>query len=331
MTHRIILVLLTAYLCSGCNSSGAIKSRNNSVNPIQIHRFDKDLFHRITSDTSGLDTSFMEAYAPVLKVIGLSLFNRQDIQTVDFQNRLLNYYAEPALYELYQDALRKYDNIESLEKALSQGFAYLHTAFPYMQIPAVYMHVSGFGQNLLADDSLLSISVDKYLGADYPLYEDFFYPYQRQKMNPENIVSDYLTAWLLSEYPFTGNDRVLLERMIYEGKIKYIVDQALPSKTPHTLMGYAPEAYKWCKQHEKELWRAIIEHKHLYTPDYVTTSKYFSDRPATFISDAAPGNLGSWIGWQIVSKYMAKTKTSVLELMNNTDFQDILVKSKYKP
>ena len=33
----------------------------------------------------------------------------------------------------------------------------------------------------------------------------------------------------------------------------------------------------------------------LYTPDCVTTSKYFLERLSSFISDGAPGNLGTWI------------------------------------
>ncbi|MDR1332009.1 MAG: gliding motility protein GldB [Tannerella sp.] len=330
MNKRLIPALLTICLLTGCDRSGAVRG-SDVENRIHIHRFDRDLFRLISSDTPAFDEQFATEYAAMLKVVGLGIFKRQDTRSADFQDRLINYYAEPALYRLYGDALEKYDRIESLEAELGQGFARLHAFFPAMQIPAVYMHVSGFGQNLLIDDSLLSLSIDRYMGADYPLYQDFFHPFQRQKMNPENVVPDYLTAWLLSEYPFAGNDRVLLERMIYEGKIKYTVSRVLPQVAPETLAGYAPEAYRWCRQNERELWRLIIERKHLYTPDHMTTVKYFSDMPSTFVADDAPGNLGVWIGWQIVSKYMEKTKASVSELMNNSDSQDILTKSKYKP
>jgi uncharacterized protein YjaZ len=96
-------------------------------------------------------------------------------------------------------------------------------------------------------------------------------------------------------------------------------------------MGYTPEEYTWCGQNEKMLWKYIIENKHLYTPDILTVTKYFSGVPQTFIADDAPGDLGSWIGWQIVSKYMNNTKTTVESLINNTDYMEILSKSKYKP
>lgn len=70
-----------------------------------------------------------------------------------------------------------------------------------MQIPAIYMHVSGFNQNVLVGDSLLSLSIDKYMGKDYPLYQDFFYDSQKLKMQRGLVVPDYLAGWLMSEYP----------------------------------------------------------------------------------------------------------------------------------
>ncbi|MDR0757728.1 MAG: gliding motility protein GldB [Tannerella sp.] len=331
MNKRIIPVLLSVCLLAGCDRSATVKSRNDSTRPMHIHRFDRDLFHLISSNAPEPDEQFTAEYAAMLKVVGLGILKRQDTQTAVFYDHLINYYSEPALYKLYEDALEKYDRIESLEAELGEGFARLHDVFPAMQIPAVYMHVSGFGQNLLVDDSLLSLSIDKYMGEDYPLYQDFFSSYQRQRMNPENVVADYLTAWLLSEYPFRGNDRVLLERMIYEGKIKYVISRMLPRVVPESLMGYTADDLRWCKRNEGELWRLIIERKHLYTPDHVTVMKYFSDAPSTFISGDAPGCLGAWTGWQIVSQYMKKTKASLPELMGNPDFQDILARSKYRP
>ncbi len=92
-----------------------------------------------------------------------------------------------------------------------------------MQIPALYMHVSGFNQNVLVGDSLLSLSIDKYMGEDYPLYQDFSMTINAVRCNPSHVVPDYIAGWLMSEYPFNGNENVLLDRMIYEGKIKYLV------------------------------------------------------------------------------------------------------------
>ena len=193
------------------------------------------------------------------------------------------------------------------------------------------MHVSGFNQNVLVGDSLLSISIDKYLSEEYPLYQDFFYDFQRRLMTPEHIVPDYLAGWLMSEYPFEGKENVLLDRMIYEGKIKYLIHQAFPELKPEVLMGYTETSYNWCKENESNLWKAIIDRKHLYTPDLMTTNKYFDNVPSIFLASDAPGNLGSWLGWQIIDKYMRETNSTPEALMQNNDSQAILTDSKYKP
>ena len=113
---------------------------------------------------------------------------------------------------------------------------------------------------------------------------------------------DYVAGWLMSEYPFDGKENVLLDRMIYEGKIKYMVLLALPEMTPANLFGYTDQSWEWCKNNEANLWKAIVERKHLYTPDQMTTMKYFEDMPAHFLTSDAPGNIGSWIGLQIITQ-----------------------------
>ena len=326
--HFILPVVLILTHFGSCDISN---EHNSSADPIHINRFDKDLYQLITLDTPELQEQIVRDYPDMLKVIELGVLWIHDIENPDFFDRLVNYYSEPALNQLYQDALNKFEIIETMETSLSAGFHFLRTCFPTMQIPAVYMHVSGLQNNVLVDDSLLSISIDKYMGADYPLYKEFFYDYQLHKMNPDCIVPDYLKAWISSEYEFTGNARVFLERMIHEGKIMYIIHQALPKVPPEILLGYRSDEYQWCKQNEKMLWNTIIERKHLYTPDAATTARYFSDIPSVFISDDAPGDLGSWIGWQIVDKYMNRTNSSVEDLMKNTDYQEILTQSRYKP
>jgi gliding motility-associated lipoprotein GldB len=326
-TSLFALLLAASAAQPGCDTG----SREATDGAIPVRRFDRDFYRLLRMDTPEWQQQIAADYAPLLPLIEKSLFRTDSTQTPAFFERLLNYYAEPTLEQLYRDALEEYENVESIEKELGNAFRRLQNYFPGMRIPAVYMHVSGLRQNVIVADSLLSLSIDKYLGADYPLYRDFFHAGQRRRMERDYVVPDCLTAWLLSEYPFRGDSRVLLERMIYEGKIKYILHQACPQLIPERWMGYTPEEYQWCRRNEKTLWRLMIERKHLYTPDAATTGRYFSPAPSTFIADEAPGNLGVWMGWQIVAKYMDKTHTSPENLMNDGDYREILRKSKYKP
>lgn len=329
MIVRIILFLIFIFVFSACN--GQNSSAHLIADTIQIHRFDKTLFQLIQSEDTLLRQQLLQEYPEMLEITGKAILNIQSPDQPGFFDKLENYYSEPTLKGLYTHAIELYDSIEDLEQELGNGFAYLSQSFPSIPIPTVYMHVSGLNQNVLAGEHLLSLSIDKYMGKEYPLYQDFFYENQRQKMQKSYIVPDYLSGWLMAEFPFEGNESILLDRMVYEGKIKYLIAHALPDIKPYELMGYTRQEYEWCEENSKMIWKSILERKHLYTPDVMTTTKYFEEVPsANTIFPEAPGNLGSWIGWQIIEHYIKEKGDSPEELMKIENAQEILIISKYK-
>lgn len=331
MNFKIVLTFLMAISFCSCNGQQTNANTITTATPMPINRFDKALFQLINSDDTTLNRQLLEQYPQMTEILGKGVLNMQSPDMPGFFIKLENFYSEPTLKNLYADAIKKYDSVTEIEQSLGNAFAWIHETFPAMQIPALYMHVSGFNQNVLVGDSLVSLSIDKYMGEDYPLYQDFFYDYQRRKMQPSHVVPDYIAGWLMSEYPFNGKENVLLDRMIYDGKIKYLVLSALPDMAPAELLGYTSEAWEWCKNNEANIWKAIVERKHLYTPDQMTTLKYFEDMPAQFLASDAPGNIGSWVGLQIVSQFMKETNATPETLMKNENSQEILTLSKYKP
>lgn len=330
MYVRILFITALIFGCTGCKGQG--KDVFAQAGPLQIHRFDKALFRLIESGNDpAIQGELLCDYPDMMEVAGKGILNMQSPETPGFSDRLVTYYSEPTLKELYREAIAAYDSIADIEQELGRAFAFLKTCLPGMPLPQIYMHVSGLKQNVLTANNLVSVSIDKYMGKDYPLYGNFFYDYQKEKMQRSRIVPDYLTGWLLSEYPFAGKENVLLERMVYEGKIKYLVSQALPGIPSHVLAGCTEKAAAWCQKNEGEIWKTIVERKHLYTPDRITTNKYIEDTPATFLSEEAPGNVGGWIGLQIVRKYMKETGATPEKLMRETNAQEILTQSGYKP
>lgn len=328
MKSVTLLVCILAFPLFSCKRQNTTAQQ---AEPVSINRFDQAVFRLVETNDTSLQAELVRHYPDMLDILGKGVLNMKSPAMPGFFDRLINFYSEPALCQLYADALKQYNNVRPIEQTLGNGFAWLKSCFPAMQVPAVYLHVSGFNQNILVGDSLLSVSIDKYLGEDFPLYQEFFYDYQRRLMTPERLVPDCIAGWLMSEYPFAGRYNVLLDRMIYEGKIKYLVHHVFPQLKPESLMGYTEADLAWCEANETSIWKFFIERKHLYTPDAVTTSKYFNPHPSTFLADEAPGNLGTWIGWQIVDCYMHKTNATPEALMLNNDSQEILKKSKYKP
>ena len=315
-----------------CNSQTDNAMAFQNAEPLQINRFDRTLLRWLEhpADSAALD-SLRSSYRPMLELTGKGILNVQSPEQEEFFPRLTNYYGEPTLRSLYRDAINSFDSTSDIEKTMGQAFAFLESIFPERIVPTLYMHVSGFNQNILVSDSALSLSIDKYLGEDYPLYHQFFPDYERAKMTRDFASVDYLLGWLMSEFPFEGRENVLLDRMIYSGKIYYILSLCLPDRPIESLLGYNEEAARWCHANEKMLWKTIVSRKHLYTPDITTTQKYFENRPCTFLSDATPGNIGAWVGFRIIQKFVAEMRCTAKQLMENGNAQEVLTKSKYKP
>lgn len=331
MFNKIFIGLVLFFNMTACTAGASSFNIPTETEHVSIRRFDRTLFRWVQTGDTAVYDSLCIVYPQMLDVLGKAVFNMQSHDLPGFMERVRKYYSEPTLNGLYDDTMKEYTDVSDIEEYLGQGFAFFRANFPNCTIPAVYMHVSGFNQNVLVADSLLSLSADKYLGSEYPLYQQFFYDYQRIKMQRRRCAVDYLAGWLMSEYPFTGNDNVLLDQMVYFGKIQYVVSLALSDIPENELMGYSENSLDWCDKHEGTIWREIIKRKHLYTPDRMTTEKYLEETPCSFLADEAPGNIGTWIGLQIVRHYMKETGSTLTELMAAEDAQQFLNASKYKP
>jgi len=321
-TSFIGIICLCFVRCSGDIS------KENSPEFV-INRFDTDLYMYLINNPSD---SFLQHHTDFLDIFGEGILSVGKTDSAGFYSRLKEFFSEPTLMGIYKDEQRIFADLTKINKELSNGLHILLKQFPQIKPPKVYMHISGFGRNIVVTDDVLSISADKYLGSDYPIYQDFFYDYQRQLMTPDRIVPDYLLGFLMANLPFEGDEDVLLDRILYEGKLRYILSKLLPNRQEWEYVGYDKEQYKWCSQHQSQIWKTILENHHLFTGDYLTTSQYLKDAPHTaYLPADSPGRVGVWLGYQIISSYMNKNpKTTWKELMGFTDYQELLMQSRYR-
>jgi hypothetical protein len=327
MNIRIFALFTVLFLFTGCSGK---KVYGEATPELKIIRFDVDLYQYLINKEA--DTCLYPQIA-FLDELGQNIINIGHADSAGFYDRLKDFFSEPTLMGLYKDEQEIFSDISLINNELSAGIESLLHYFPNLKQPRIYMHVSGLNQNVIVTDDLLSLSADKYLGADYPLYQDFFYDYERQLMSPDRIVPDYLLGFLMANFPFKGNDEILLDNLLYEGKLRYIISQIIPYREVEEYVGYNHEQYEWCSQNESQIWKLILENKHLFTPNYLTTEQYMKPSPHTAsLPVESPGRVGIWLGFQIINSYMKNhPMTSMQELMLMTDNQKILKQSKYKP
>ncbi|MDR1368852.1 MAG: hypothetical protein LBJ72_01810 [Dysgonamonadaceae bacterium] len=329
MLNRKIILLFLLYLsCISCSCRRTFSERNPELD---VKRFDTGLCKYLNKQVT--EEAFTVQYKSFLDVFGMSVIGVGSSDSIGFYERLNTFFLEPTLMSLYKREQELFPDFEFVDRELNPALTMLLKEFPGLKSPSVYVHVSGLNQNVIVTDEVLSLSADKYLGIDYPLYKDFFYDYQRQNMTPERIVPDYLLGFMMANFPFEGNQEVLLERMLYEGKLRYILSLLLPERDPQEYVAYTKAQYSWCNDHQSEIWKIILKSDHLYVSDYMIVTQYMNDAPYTVaISPKSPGRIGEWVGYQIISAFMKnRPKTTLIDLMKLTDAGQLLKDSKYKP
>ncbi len=329
-----LIFFLSFVSCSQGKVTGQQNDSTAVVEPtISIIRFDKYLYDWIKNPEQPMPEQLKVECRDFLNLYSNYIIETGSPDSTSFVTKLQKKFSDKAFSTLYIDAENKYDSISDIEAILGKALKELQFYFPHIKNPAIYMHVSGLNQSVIVGENILSLSIDKYLGEDYPMYQQYYTSRQRKNMVREKVVPDYLTGLLFSEFSFNASDSRLLDNLIYRGKIVYLLQAILPDTDEARLLGFSEDELNLCLKNEKEIWRFILENKHLYSTDYLTISKYMSDDAphSAFFTDEYPTQIGTFIGWRIVSQYMSKNKNVTLpDLMQNTDNQQILTKSKYK-
>ncbi len=332
---KLIILCCTLFLFA-CKSEKRDINISDSNIKTTIQRFDIDFWNQDTKNFKKSMETLHNKYPKLLSIYteqGLAIgeWNSKECQEI-----LTDYFfPDSTIQMLYNDCLEQYENIDDLNKELSKAFQRANTLFPEKNIPIVAFHVSaGVNPNpLLYKDSLLSLSIDNYLGEDYPLYQNTVYNYLCYNMRRAKVVPDIITIWLAYNFPFSPQSGQLLDEMIYRGKIMYLLSTLLPDETKENLIGYTPKQWQWCIEQEKDMWMTVVEKKHLFSTEGLLITKYLNDAPFTpYFSQNSPGRCGVFLGWRIIDSYMKNNpKISPTELIKNTNYKSILEQSNYNP
>ncbi|MDO4190422.1 MAG: hypothetical protein Q4D14_01870 [Bacteroidales bacterium] len=335
MKKYAIITLITC-LCLACTHEKRDADTKNIKLDITFQRFEQD-FWQLRNDTANIAQNLE------------TLHEKYPVWTDDYLCRVLeigrHYNDSSVLYILpkflndssvtafYTDAMNAYADITDIEKALTEAFKRAKYFFPETETPQCYTHVSGLNQSICVGDGYISVSIDNYMGSDYPVYQGRIYDYLLPNMRREMILPDIVHAWIEAEFPFYPQEGELLEDMLYEGKLVYITSILLPNLHDTLLMGYNSEQLEWCQKSEPAMWDKMVEEGHLFTHESVMRSKYLHSAPFTTpFTQNSPGRGGVYIGWRIIESYMSKNKNvTPLQLMQETNYRNILEKSEYNP
>lgn len=239
----------------------------------------------------------------------------------------------PQWRELYGEVQKKYADFEPIHQEIETLFKHITFYFPKTKTPKVITLISEMDYNTktIYADSLVIVSLELYLGKNHKFYQ--FPEYIKQNFESSQIVPDIASSFIQSKV-VPDADKTFLSQMIYLGKELYIKELLLPEYSDAVRMGYTPEQITWCSENEGYIWRYFIDKEMLYSVDAKLVPRFLSPAPFSKfyleIDNESPGQVGAWVGWQIVRSYMKNNDVSVNELLTKKS-KEIFEQSKYKP
>ncbi|WP_071147045.1 gliding motility protein GldB-related protein [Bacteroides ihuae] len=326
------IFFLVVLFLSAC-SSGKVKPTDHAEDDdISVVRYDKLLNEYVKfnsfSALQKMNTENMQA----TKILIEDVLNIGSVDDDNITQKLKTFYSDTTLLHLMSDVELKFTDLSNVERKLTKGFTRLKKDIPNIKTPRIYSQISALNESIVVGDSLLGISLDKYMGEHYPLYKRFYYDYQCRSMSPERIVPDCFLFYLLSEYPLpTDGRRTLLDVMLHYGKINYIVQQILDCRSSEGLLGYSVAEKAWSEKNKDMIWKFMQTSGHLHATDPMIIRIYTRPAPFTsFFGENSPSLLGTWMGVQIVTSYMKRNKDVTLsDLLKMTDYHRMLAETEY--
>lgn len=332
----ILLSALFIMTLFGCNGNNYPDVSDVEVT-VKVQRFEQELFQIDTNSLipslNNLDDKY--DYFADLYFSEIMSFKRLQDTTMEYASIIPQFITYPSIRELYDTCQLIYGDFNEIEKDFKKAFQFHKYYFSNQPTPTVTTFISeyGVGAATIGKEQII-IGLDMFLGADY---QPYYYPqvqlpnYITRTMTQQHLVPKAMEA-LSREIVGQHKGLRLVDKMIQNGKILYVLDLLQPHIEDYVKLGITPEQTKWLPKNEAEMWKTVFINR-LYDKDLKKLKGLVEVAPTSpGMPPESPGNAGSWVGWQIVKQYMDNNPNITLEqLLQEQDAQKILTASRYKP
>lgn len=333
--------LIAAILCIGllsCHGDDSEPEMSHIQVQLSTFRFDQALFAldsasmKIHLDSLvSLDPSFGENFISLI-------LNADPSWKEDSVYAYVGGFVQ-AYHNLYDSSQLLFEDFSAYEDEIRAGLRRMRYYFPTYSTPEriiTYIGpLDGYG-DILTEESLL-IGLHQHLGAASSYYQSEYlretYPeYLCQRFSPDYISVNAMKNLINDMLPEPKDEGTLLTQMIDRGRKLYVLQRLLPKKEEYFLLGYTAGQMQACYREERRIWDMFLKNAVLQSTDYSVNRTYVGESPRTQeLGTDAPGNIGSFTGWQIVKAYMKKNPKVAPDSLLRISPDIIMEQSKYKP
>jgi hypothetical protein len=333
-------LLLLLFSLIGCGHDDIVPDLSGITVPeIHIERFDTAFFdldsNHIKEGLYRLDQEYPDFTGDFVgNILGAGPLSDTSVLAFEAARQFLVSYLP------IRDSLKtKYQRLEWLEKELRQGFRYIKYYFPRYALPQKVVTFIGpmDGPGVAVTSNDLAIGLQAYAGKNFSFYltgkgQDMYPMYISRRFEPEYIDAMCMSALAEDIFPDSSDGRPLVEEMVIKGRYWWLAAKLMPDAPDSILTGYSQAQLHWCTANEGSIWGYFLQNTDLYTIDPDILKNYIGEGPKTLgMPDPSPGNIGAWVGRQIVRKYMeGHPQLRPLDLMR-IPARAIFEESRYKP
>lgn len=333
MKQKLVIICLVLFALS-CQSKKHVPDVSGIKIPLQTERFEKDFF---AVDTFHIDASLQKLNQQHPGFTQDFLFNilgsSPDSASKDIRGFISSYQS------MNKAAEERIKDFTGIEQEIKKGFQFIHYYFPAYKLPQKLVTfigpINSYG-NILTQNAM-AVGLQMYMGKDYPLYlsemgQQMYPIFISRRFEPAYIPVNCIKNIIDDMYPNNNLGRPLVEQMVEAGKRMYLLDLLMPGVADTLKTGYTQKQLSECYDSEKNIWSFFVQNDLLYSSDPNLTRDYMNDGPNTpALGDASPGNIGQFVGTQIVAKWMEKKKDLSPDALMKTPARQIFDEAKYKP
>ncbi len=330
--------LLIFLFVIACKTGKKTPDVSNIPVTVHVERFDQAFFAMDTNQVKQglLDLARQYPYFIndfVVNILGTSPLSDTSAQAFFACRRFISSYMP------VKDLLDlKFGNMRFIEEGLKKGLQFIRYYFPrYNLPPKVVAYIGPFdAPGVALTRYTLAIGLQLYAGKQFPFYlssqgQELFPLYISRRFEPEYVVPNCMKALAEDLFPDQSQGKPLIEQMIERGKNWWLMDQLLPEMADSLKTGFTQKQLNWCLSNEGQIWNFFLE-QNLYSLEPDLIKNYIGDAPYTQgMPDASPGNIGQWVGWRIVQKYVPLHPDISPEQLMKTPARIIFDEVKYKP
>jgi hypothetical protein len=346
---KILISLVVSIILTSCANDKHIPDVSGIKIDIRLKRFEKDFFALDTNHLAEGLQQLQQNYPGftidfINNILGLSapgLMKANSEESRAVKNFLKDYRP------IKDSADKVFGDFEKETKEIKKAVQLLKYYFPQYKTPGSIITFIGpidaffetsFGtQGDIITREGLGVALQLHMGNDFSFYtgvqgRELYPEYISRTFTPKYIVVDCMKNIIDDMYEDKSIGKPLIEQMVEKGKRLFVLDKLLPNTPDHLKISYTENQLKNSYHNEAVIWDFFLSNDLLNNTEQNIIKNYIGESPKTQeLGEDAPGNIGSFTGWQVVKKFMNDHHDITVDKLMNMDAREIYTLSKYKP